>query len=123
MAKPMGPTRCSRQAVQAQVRATLPVFWGMRGSTRTMFKVGLCSMFPSLSLYGSNFRHGGQPGQQRLEPDPEAGVGGAGGVLDGLGHKAGGRVGGGAEDVAPPQRARHVGPEQIAGARDTASVV
>ena len=41
MAKPMGPTRCSRQAVQAQVRATLPVFWGMRGSTNTMFSVGL----------------------------------------------------------------------------------
>ena len=39
--KAMGPTRCRRQAVQAQVRATLPVFWGMRGSTRTIFRVGL----------------------------------------------------------------------------------
>lgn len=41
----MGRTRWSLAPVTAQVRAIFPVFWGICGSTRTIFKEGIAYPF------------------------------------------------------------------------------
>ena len=102
--------------MQAQVRATLPVFWGMRGSTRTMFRVGF--VFHVFLQFTA--RPWGPDGAAKLEPDAEPGVGVPGVVLDGLGHKAGGGVGGGAQHVAPQQGTGDDGPENVPGTGEAA---
>ena len=48
--KPMGPTRCSRAPVAAQVREMLPVFWGICGSTSTIFN-GFIDVYKRQMLY------------------------------------------------------------------------
>lgn len=117
--KPMGPTRCRRQAVQAQVRATLPVFWGIRGSTRTMFRVGFSLMAASSVIPA----HRAEPGQQGLEPDTVPGVLIGGGLLNGQRDELGGVVGSGAQGVALDQRANEHGTVQVTRAREAAADV
>ena len=106
--KPMGPTRCRRQAVQAQVRATLPVFWGIRGSTRTMFRVG----FSLMAASSVTPAHRAEPGQQGLEPDTVPGVLIGGGLLNGQRDELGG-VSQRRSGVALDQRANEHGTVQV----------
>ena len=61
-----------------------------------------------------------EPGQQRLEPDAEAGVLVGGGLLDGQRDELGGVVGGSAQGVALDERADENGSVQVARAGEAA---
>ena len=79
--------------MQAQVRATLPVFWGDTGLYQTMFRVG----FSLMAASSVTPAHRAEPGQQGLEPDTVPGVLIGGGLLNGQRDELGGVVGSGAQ--------------------------
>ena len=51
ISKPSGRIRCRRLPVAAQVRAILPQFWGISGSTNTIFSTEPLPPFPPLRAH------------------------------------------------------------------------
>ena len=51
ISKPSGRIRCRRLPVAAQVRAILPQFWGISGSTNTIFSMEPLPPFPPLRAH------------------------------------------------------------------------